>query len=126
MVDAGDDQRRPLGQKAEDTDVDAVRRRAVDGVPPLAQRLHAQGPVQRERVAAGALLALGRQHVDLAQIGEGRREGHEPGRVDAVVVGDEEKGHQILRRSQEVRIPSLSKSSWFSLACRPGGGRDEA
>ena len=57
--------------------------------------LHAQGPVQRERVTAGALLALGRQHVNLAQIGERRGEGREPGRVDAVVVGDEEKGHQI-------------------------------
>src|SRR5262249_56949787 len=62
---------------------------------------HAQGPVQRERVAAGTLLALGCQHVNLAQIGERRGEGREPGGVDAVVVGDEQDGHSA---DQELRI----------------------
>ena len=96
VVNARYDEHRALGQEAEHAEVHAIRRRAVHGVPALTPAMHAERPVQRERVAAGALLALRRQHVHLAEVVEGGGEGREPGRVDTVVIGDEQDGHRCL------------------------------
>src|SRR5947207_5682346 len=76
--------------------------------------MHAERPVQRERVAAGALLALRRQHVHLAEVVEGGGEGREPGRVDTVVIGDEQDGHRCLDAT----------APWHQSGEKPDGGKD--
>ena len=66
-----------------------------DGVPFTANRrsatsIHAQRPVQGERVSHRALLAVRRDDVHLAERLERLGERGQPGRVDAVIVGDED------------------------------------
>ena len=90
----GGDQGRSLRQEAEDAEVDAIGRRAVDREPPLAHLMHAHGPVQRQRMPARALLPLGRHHPHLAQIVERRRQRRQPRGMDAVVIRDENQRHR--------------------------------
>ena len=65
-VDARHEQRRLLGQDRVDREVHAVGRRAVDGVAVRPGVVDAQRPMQRERMAARALLPVRRDDDDVA------------------------------------------------------------
>ncbi len=94
MVDAGDDEHGSLGQEAQHAEVDAVGGRAVHPEPPLPEAVDSERPVERQRVAAGALLALGRQDVRVPELGQRLLERGEAGGVDAVIVGKQQRGHR--------------------------------
>jgi hypothetical protein len=55
--------------------------------------VRAQRPVQRQRVAARALLPLRRDHVDFAELLEGAGQGGQARGVNAVIVGDQQQSH---------------------------------
>ena len=91
-VHARDDDPRPHRKEPEQREIHAVRRRAVHGEPPRPQLIRGERAMERQRVADGAPLAVGRHDPDLADRVERRRERRDAGRVDAVVVGDEDDG----------------------------------
>ena len=65
----------------------AVGGRAIDTIQPLGDLAHAQRPLQRERVACPAAVAVGRDRDDIVtDLGEGAAQGRQPGRVTAVIV----------------------------------------
>ena len=70
MVDAADDEVRLARADLEQAEVDAVGGRAVDGEPARLDLLAAQRAVERERVAGGRALAIGRDDDEVAEIGE--------------------------------------------------------
>jgi len=90
VVDAGDDEHRSLGEEAQHTEVDAVRRRAVHRKPPLPETVDPERPVECQRVATGALLPLRREDVGVAKLSQRLLERGEPRRVDAVIVGEQQ------------------------------------
>ena len=73
VVDAGDDEIGRAVQHLVDGDVDAVGRRAVDGVDAIADVLEAERPAQRQRVSDGAGLGLRRDDRHLAERRAARR-----------------------------------------------------
>jgi hypothetical protein len=89
MIDPGRDQHGPLGEEAQHAQVDAVRRRAVGGEPALAELLDPEGAMQRQRVAAGALLALRRDDMNLTQAVEGASQRGQTLGVGPVIIGDQ-------------------------------------
>src|SRR5207302_9063452 len=74
-------------------EVDTVGRGAVDGESALGEPLRPERAVQGQRVADRALLAIGRDDDDLAEVTEGVGQGGEAGGVSAVIVRHEEYGH---------------------------------
>ena len=97
MVDARYHQHGRLGQEAEHGHVHAVGWRAVDREPVLAHLQRPERPVQGQRVAAGALLALRGDDVDLSELGERFLERCEPRSVNTVIVGEDYDGHMVVR-----------------------------
>ena len=83
------------GRSPRTRQVHAVRRRAVHRVLPLRDPIDPERPVQRERVAHRALLAIRRHHVHLAERGQRLGEHREPARVNPVIVGDEDHGRHV-------------------------------
>ena len=95
VVDAGDDQvGGPVLEQVEHPEVDAVGGGAVDAVAVLPQLLEAERTVEGERVAAGALLAVGGDHHHLPHRRQRLGEKPDPLGEDAVVVGDQDPGHR--------------------------------
>ena len=99
LVDAGDDEigRAPGVIDLRDRDVDAVGRRAVDLVDAIAQPLHPKRPAQRQRVADRAGFDVRRDNRDFSEIGESCRQRMDAVRVDAIIIGYEDSGHQNVR-----------------------------
>ena len=96
LVDARDDQRRARARRMPLIgEVHAVGGRAVDGEALRPELLDAQRPVQRERVAHRALLAIGRDDHHLAEGAERLGERRDALGVDAVVVGDQDERRGI-------------------------------
>ena len=91
-VDAGQDQIRPLAvEDVAHPHDDAVGRRSLDGVTALVERAHAQRIVERERMRHAGLVEFRRHHPDI--VGQRARDlgaGVEAGRVDAVVIGNQD------------------------------------
>ena len=98
VIDSAQHEVRPLGHQRLDREHHAVRRRAVH-LPAACRRdvTGRIGMVQRERVARRALLAVGRDHGDLAERLGGLHQTLESVREDAVVVRAEET-HQATGR----------------------------
>jgi hypothetical protein len=91
LVDARDDE---AGAPAEDPvhgEVHAVGRRPVDRVARVPELLDAERPVERQRMADGAPLPVGRDDDHLAHRRERRRERRDPLGMDAVIVRDEDE-----------------------------------
>ena len=97
VVDAGEHQvRQAVGQDLVEGEEDAVGGRAVDGIAAPGNFAETQRTVQRERMGGRALLGLGCHHPHV--LGEAARHALQhldAGRVDAVVVADED-AHQPI------------------------------
>src|SRR5712691_8205356 len=74
----------------------AASETAIEGTPRSVPSIAAdtERPVERQRVAAGALLALGRQDVRVPELGQRLLERGEAGGVDAIIVGKQQRGHR--------------------------------
>jgi hypothetical protein len=68
VVDAAHHQVGPVAQQARERDVHAVGRRAVDVAKAVGASLTYSGALQRQRVRLGAVVVLGRDHLDIAEV----------------------------------------------------------
>ena len=108
-VHTGQDQvGRVILEDVADRQQHAVRGRAVHGEMAVGQAADAQGMAQGQGMAGAALLRLGRHHPDIVRKGpRDLLEGLEPGRVHAVVVGEQDpRSGQLTQRRRHVRRPA--------------------
>ncbi len=83
-----------------DRQQDAVGRRAIDGIAPLTNLADAQGAAQRQRMTGAALLPLRGDDPDIgAKRARHRLEDTKAGRVDAIVVRDQNARRRQIDRS---------------------------
>jgi len=90
-IDARHDEIGPARQQLHQREVHAIGGRPVDGVDPLLDALRAQRVLQRQRLAAGADLAVRRDDVHLAALAQRRAQRLDARRVHAVVVRDQDE-----------------------------------
>jgi hypothetical protein len=70
--------------------------------------------MQGQRVTTGALLALGRQDVEFAEVFERGGQRPESGRVNAIVIRDEQDGHRCL----DATLPAARGKDYTACAGR--------
>src|SRR5262249_34490446 len=84
-----------------DRQVDAVGRGTIDREAAASVLVHAQGAMERERVADGALLAIRRDHDDFTEPAHRAGQRREALGLDPIVVTDEdERRDRHPRRAQ--------------------------
>ncbi len=86
-----------------DRDVHAVGRRAVNLVHAIAQPFHSERTTERQRVADRARLDVRRDDGDFAEVIECGGKRMDAVRMDAIVVGNQDSGHEKdrIRRGAE-------------------------
>src|SRR5207248_7385681 len=99
--------------------------RAVDHEPVGLDLLAAQRAIEREGVAGGRALAIGRDHVQVAEIAEASGQRADARRANAVVVGehDERTCHAAMlppARGRRKTTPFITMRPWpIAAACPP-------
>ena len=72
--------------------MESARGRAGDGVDPFVGLFDPHRLVQRDRVGFRALVASWGDHPDLADRAQLGRQRYQAGRVESIVIGDEQQG----------------------------------
>ncbi len=98
-----------VAQQVLDREQHAIGRRAVDRVAPRRQLVQAEWAAGRQRMAGAALLLLGRYDPDiLCQLARDFFQQLDAGRLDPVIVGDQDPALLAVDRSVSHARRSLS------------------
>ena len=128
MVDPRDDEVGPHLHDAVDRQVDGVGGRPVDGEVAVVQLLDPQRPIETQRMARRALLAIGRHHPDVAERCQRRFERADAGGANAVVIGDQNAHRGTLPAppragNQGSGRVELAPPNWLHARCSNGAWR---